>query len=148
YLHCLDEQQSVQRTAGPGPRPPTVPADCPYGKKVHQAHGEFLDVKQSEAEALTYKHYVDKLLPFYERFATRPVASLTEADGLGYQTWLMNEKEWKKGKKQMKGLGPCSVNHHLRAARTFLSWCARPARRYIPFNPWSGLNYLKEHGRE
>ena len=60
----------------------------------------------------------------------------------------MNEKEWKKGKVKMKGLGACTVNHHLRAAKTFLNWCAKPGHRHITYNPWSDIKYLKEHGRE
>src|SRR5438094_5380714 len=48
----------------------------------------------------------------------------------------------------MRGLGHCSVNHHLRAAKTFLNWCAKPGRRYITHNPWNEIKYLKEHGRE
>jgi len=60
----------------------------------------------------------------------------------------MKEKEWKKGKTPMKGLGPCSVNHHLRAAKTFLNWCASPGRRYVSHNPWTAVKYLKEQGRE
>ncbi len=148
YLNRLDDEQASKPTPGPGIRRTEVPADCPHGKKVHEAHDEFLDMKKSDGEALTYKHYVDKLLPFYERFATRVVASLSETDGVAYKKWLMNDKEWKKGKESKKGLGPCSVNHHLRAAKTFLNWCAKPGRRYIQFNPWSDIKYLKEYGRE
>jgi len=148
YLTQLDRVRETNPTPGPGIRPSIIHPDCPYGKKVHEAHDEFLDVKKTDGEALTYKHYVEKLLPFFERFAKRVVASLTEADGVSYKNYLMNEKEWKKGKTKMKGLGACSVNHHLRAAKTFLNWCASPGRRYISHNPWSNIKYLKEHGRE
>jgi hypothetical protein len=75
------------------------------------------------------------------------VASLTEADGIDYKNYLIKGKEWKKGKSKMRGLGPCSVNH-LRAAKTFLNWCASPGRKYISYNPWSAVKYLKEQGRE
>lgn len=148
HLTRLDECREQTPTPGPGIRPVSVPPDSPHGKKVHEAHDEFLDVKKTDGEALTYKHYVDKLLPFFERFGARVVASLTEADGIAYKGFLMKEKEWKKGKKWVRGLGPCSVNHHLRAAKTFLNWCASPGRRYIAYNPWSGIKYLKEQGRE
>jgi integrase len=144
----MDEERAKAPTPGPGVRPSTVSPDCPNGKKVHEAHDEFLDAKKADGEPLTYKHYVDKLLPFFDRFGTRVVASLTEADGVRYKRFLMEEKEWKKGKTKMKGLGPCSVNHHLRAARTFLNWCAAPGRRYITWNPWGAIKYLKEQGRE
>jgi integrase len=149
YLTNLDDQHKDNPTPGPGVRPAsTIPADTPFGKRVHQTHDEFLDAKKTDGEALTYKHYVDKLLPFYDRFGARAVASLTEEDGIAFKKFLMTEKEWKKGKKLMKGLGPCSVNHHLRVAKTFLNWCAKPGRRYITHNPWSDIKYLKEQGRE
>jgi integrase len=148
YLNRLDEERAKAPTPGPGIRPSTIHPDCPHGNKVHEAHDEFLDVKKTEGEPLTYKHYVDKLLPFFDRFADRLVASLTEADGISYKSYLMNEKEWKKGKTKMKGLGACSVNHHIRAAKIFLNWCASPGRRYITHNPWSAVKYLKEQGRE
>ena len=149
YLNRLDDEREKNPTAGPGIRPPAaIPADTPYGKKIHEAHDEFLDAKRADGEPLTYKHYVDKLLPFYDRFGARAVASITETDGIAYKNYLMNEKVWKKGKEKMKGLGPCSVNHHLRAAKTLLNWCAKPSRRLITHNPWADIKYLKEHGRE
>ncbi len=149
YLTRTDEERQKNPTPGPGIRPPAaIPADSPYGKRVHEAHGEFLDAKRADGEALTYKHYVDKLLPFYDRFGARAVASLTEADGVAYKSYLINDKDWTKGKKKMKGLGACSVNHHLRAAKTFLNWCATSGRRLITHNPWADIKYLEEHGRE
>lgn len=148
YLQRLDDERVQSLTPGPGIRPAILAPDSLHGKKVHEAHDEFLDAKRSDGEARTYKHYVDKLLPFYERFGTRVVASLSEADGIAYKNYLMNEKEWKKGKTRMKGLGPCSVNHHLRAAKTFLNWCTKPGHRHLTYNPWSDIKYLKEHGRE
>jgi integrase len=149
YLNRLDDERTHTPTPGPGVRPATlVAADCPYGKKVHEAHDEFLDAKKTDGEALTYKHYVDKLLPFFDRFGGRAVVTLTESDGIAYKNYLMHEKEWVRGKTRVRGLGPCSVNHHLRAAKTFLNWCAKPGRRYIIHNPWVDIKYLKEHGRE
>jgi hypothetical protein len=44
-------------------------------------------------QVLTYKHYVEKLLPFYDRFGARAVASLTEDDGIAFKKFLMTEKE-------------------------------------------------------
>src|SRR5688500_3744834 len=61
YLTRRDEEQELYPAPGPGVRRP-VPPDCPHGKKVHEAHDEFLDVKKIEGEPLTYRHYVDKLL--------------------------------------------------------------------------------------
>ena len=148
YLTRMDDEREKSPTPGPGIRPSTTNPDNAYGKKVHEAHDEFLDAKKADGEPLTYKHYVDKLLPFHERFGGRVVTSLTEADGVAYKAYLMNEKEWTKGKTKVKGLGACTVNHHLRAAKTFLNWCAKPGRRLITHNPWSDIKYLKEHGRE
>src|SRR5437868_2369137 len=76
YLSRQDEERERSPTPGPGVRPLSIPPDCPHGKKLHEAHDEFLDAKRADGEALTYKHYVDKLLPFYERFGHRVVASL------------------------------------------------------------------------
>ena len=149
YLIRLDDEREKAPTPGPGIRPATLAqAASLHGKTVHEAHDEFLDAKQTDGEPLTYKHYVDKLLPFFERFSSRTIASLTEADGIAYKNYLMHEKKWVKGKTPMQGLGACSVNHHLRAAKTFLNWCAKPGRRYITHNPWAEIKYLKEHGRE
>jgi len=148
YLTGLDEAREQTPTPGPGVKPAAAVRDGGPGKKVHEAHDEFLDAKNADGEPLTYKHYVDKLVPFYERFGSRTLASLTEADGVTYKSFLMRDKEWQKGKKKMKGLGACSVNHHLRAAKTFLNWCAKPGRRHITHNPWADVKYLKEHGRE
>lgn len=145
YLTRLDEAREQAPTPGPGVRPAAL---AEGGKAVHEAHDEFLDVKQTDGEPLTYRHYVDKLRPFYARFGPRPVASLTEADGVAYKGYLMKEKEWTKGKRKVRSLGPCSVNHHLRAAKTFLNWCASPGRRYVTHNPWAAVKYLKERGRE
>ena len=148
YLNQMDAERELAPTPGPGIRPATSISEGAYGKKVHDAHDEFLDAKKADGEPLTYKHYVDKLLPFYERFGGRILSSLTEADGIAYKSYLINDKEWKKGLKKVRGLGACTVNHHVRAAKTFLNWCAKPGRRYITFNPWCDIKILKEHGRE
>jgi integrase len=149
HLTAMDEAREESPTPGPGVRPAAfAPEASPHGKLVCDAHDDFLDAKKVESEELTYVHYVDKLAPFYDRFGTRAVASITEADGIAYKRYLMKEKEWTKGKTPMKGLGACSVNHHLRAARTFLNWCCKEGRRYLQRNPWEDVKYLKEQGRE
>src|SRR5262249_27000435 len=56
YLNQLDEAREHTPTPGPGIRPFFVAPDCPHGKKIHEAHDEFLDVKRTEGEPLTYKH--------------------------------------------------------------------------------------------
>jgi integrase len=122
--------------------------EFPDAKRADEAHDEFRDAKRADGEPLTYKHYVDKLLPFYERFGERVIASLSKADGIACKSYLMKDKEWKKGKTTMKGLGACSVNHYLRAAKTFLNWCASPGQRHITYNPRDAIEHLKEHGRE
>src|SRR4051812_23468929 len=154
YLHRLDEEQrrgDRPPTPGPGVTPRIHP-DCQAGLKVHEAHEAFLDFKESENPEgrahLTYVHYRDKLLPFRERFAGRVLASLTEEDGVAYKKWLMSEKEWRRGKETVRGVGPCSTNHFLRAAKTFLNWCAKPARRWVAHNPWADVGYLAERPRE
>jgi hypothetical protein len=124
-------------------------------KLAGEVHDEFLDVVESENQPLTYDHYCNKLKPFVERFGHLPIASLTETDGLAYKQWLLKEKEWIKGGKKpgqksttMKGVGPTTCNHFLRAAKTLLNWAAKPKRGYLAVNPWSDIKFLQEKSRE
>jgi integrase len=48
----------------------------------------------------------------------------------------------------MRGVGPATVNHHIRAAKTLLNWAAKASRRYIDLNPWQKIGYLTEKSRE
>src|SRR5207244_4487068 len=95
YLGKLAEDQQSTPTPGSGIHPASG-----GDKLVGEVHDDFLDFKKSESEPLTYKHYVDKLKPFFERFGNRPIASLTEQDGLAYKNWLRTKKEWLKGGKK------------------------------------------------
>ena len=54
----------------------------PQARLVADVFNEFLDVKKVENDELTYIHYRDKITPFYQRFGTRPIRSLTLQDGL------------------------------------------------------------------
>jgi hypothetical protein len=54
----------------------------PTAKSVAEVFDEFLNVKRVEKDELTYVHYRDKITPFYQRFGTRPIRSLTLQDGL------------------------------------------------------------------
>src|SRR5262249_44791905 len=99
----------------------------------------------------TYSWYRDKLDPFFERFGDRLIASLTYQDGLSYKKWLMEEKAWKKGKAEVRGLGNTSVNHHIRAAKTLLEWACKPSRRQkygLAVNEWQEIGPLTEKPRE
>lgn len=123
-------------------------------KLAGEAHDEFLDLKKGD-DPLTYRHYVDKLKPFVERFGHRPLASLTEQDGADYKRWLLTEKPWVKGGKRpgqksavVRGVGPTTCNHFLRAAKTLLNWAAKPKRGYLPANPWQDIRLLTEKPRE
>jgi integrase len=153
YLGQLAEAQAT-RPVGSGIRSSLV-ADPEQGRLAGEVHDEFLDFKQAESEPLTYQHYVSKLKPFVERFGHRPLASLTEADGIAFKKWLLNEREWVKGNKKeshkgrrVKGVGPATCNHFMRAAKTLLNWAAHPKRRHIPHNPWQEIGYLPERPRE
>lgn len=120
----------------------------PGEKTVAEVFDEFLDFKESETDPETYKHYCGKLAAFYERFGTRGIRSITLKDGLAYKKWLIETKPWKKGKKTEKGVGPTTVNHHIRAARTLFNWAKMSSRGYIDRNPWEEIRYLPEKGRE
>jgi len=129
--------------------------DPEHGKLAGEVHDEFLDVAKSETAPQTYRHYVNKLKPFVERFGQRPITSLTEADGLAYKQWLLKEKKWIKGGKKpgqksvtMIGVGPTTCNHFLRSAKTLLNWAAKPKRGYLAANPWSDIKLLQEKPRE
>ena len=154
YLGRLAQAREEGKVPGPvgsGIRPKTADA----GMLAGEVHDLFLDFKKSESEPLTYRHYLDKLKPFLDRFGHVPVASLTERDGFAFKQWLLTEKEWVKGGKKpgqksrrMKGVGPTTCNHFLRAARTLLNWAAHPKRGYLPSNPWADVKLLKEKPRE
>src|SRR5262249_35916636 len=53
----------------------------------------------------------------------------------------------KKGKKTAKGVSPTTVNHNLRAARTFFNFCEHRVRRWLAHNPWEGIDLLPERTR-
>lgn len=144
----------ARKPVGSGIRPKGV-HDPEDSKLAGEVHDEYLDVVKSENEPSTYKHYLNKLKPFVERFGHLPIAKLTERDGLTYKQWLLKDKKWVKGGKKvgqksvtMKGVGPTTCNHFLRAAKTLLNWAAKPKRRYIASNPWSDIKLLQEKPRE
>jgi integrase len=150
YLGQLEAERAVRAPVGIG-----IQVRADDEKLVGEVHDEFPDFKQSESEPLTYRHYVDKLKPFLDRFGHRTIASLTEADGIAYKKWLRTEKEWTRGSKEegkkgvkMRGVGPTTCNHFVRAAKTLLNWAANPKRGFIPHNPWSEIGLLHEKPRE
>jgi integrase len=56
-----------------------------------------------------------------------------------------------KGKTPMNGVGPTTVNHHIRAAKDLFGWASRPSRRQkygIAVNPWQEIKSLTEKPRE
>lgn len=153
YLGKLESD----REEGLAPRPvgSGIAAPEPGQKLAGEVHDEFLDFKKSESEPATYTHYVDKLKPFLERFGHRPIGSITEQDGIAYKRWVLTEREWVRGGKKpgqksarVKGVGPKTCNHFLRAAKTLLTWAAQPKRRFIPGNPWEDIKLLQEKSRE
>jgi integrase len=147
-------QGTATRPVGSGIQARPV-SDPEQGRLAGEVHDEYLDHAKVEADPATYKHYVNKLKPFVERFGHRPIASLTEKDGIDYKRWLLHEREWVKGGKKegqkslrVKGVGPVTCNHFLRAAKTLFNWAAHPKRGLIPSNPWADIKYLNEKPRE
>lgn len=63
YLTRVDEGRELFSTPGPGVWLVCVPPNSPHGKKVHEAHDKFLDVKKTDGETFTHKHYGDTLHP-------------------------------------------------------------------------------------
>ena len=153
-----DAQQEAKVTVpGPGIRadlPPVLPTQPaqnyapglagPQAVTVAQVFDEFMDMQKTENDEDTYSFSQDKLATFYERFATRPIRSLTYEEGLAYKRWLQNDKPWRKGKTKMKGLGPTSVNHYMRAAKTLLNWAVEHEREYLDRNPWKKIKFMNE----
>jgi integrase len=159
----------IQREDAKNGRAPSVavpaPADSPAAPgpavgvewpTVGQAYNAFMREQQLRVEAGTLAEdtlswYTDKLEPFGQRFAGRPVNSITYTEGLEYQGWLRKRKEWRKGKQKVVGLKASSANAYVRAAKTFLEWASKPSRRAtygLLSNPWEELEYLPEKGRE
>lgn len=132
-------------TPGPGIR---VSPDSKSQRLVADLFNEFMRLKQVETSEPTFNYYRECLTPLFEKFGTRPLMSITLQDGLFYKNFLMREIEWKKGKKKMRGLGACSVNHRVRCARMMFGWAAKASRQYIPNNPWDEVKYLPEKERE
>jgi integrase len=157
----LVQLDDLKRTGGvptdldpgrPPGRPPALLPRVTY-PTVPDALDDFMTFVKSESSAGTYRWYQEKLWPLRERFADWAVNKLTYQEGLKYKTWLRQEKSWRKGKKGplQKGLANTTVNHHLRAARTFLEWCCKPSRRHtygFAVNPWEEIGYLDVKPRE
>jgi integrase len=139
------DAQQERAVAGPGIR---LPADVNAAKTVADVIQEFLDFQAVESAPRTYQFYKEKLATLLQKFGTRPVASLTLTDGISHKRWLMEDKPWVRGKTVRHGLGPTTVNHHIRCARMLLAWAAKPSRKYILINPWQEIGYLDEQGRE
>lgn len=118
---------------------------------VSQVYEDFLNVKKAENELQTYLGYRDCLEPFFQKFATRTISSLTYEEGIEYKQWLKTEKEWVKGKVKMKGLGPARVNKCMRVAKMLMSWASKPSRRAkygITENTWQEIRQEVEQPRE
>jgi integrase len=147
-------QGAVAPTPEPGVPPPVVAPEKlagPPSKTVAQVYEEFMALKESENRGGTPAWYRDKLDPFFERFANRPLATLTLKDGLDYKTYLRHDKVWYRGKTRVRGLKDTTVNAHVRAAKTLLGWACKPSRRHqtgLLVNPWEEIGYLAEKPRE
>jgi integrase len=120
---------------------------------VRDAFKAFMDHVKSESSEATYAWYQEKLYPLYERFHDWATNTISYQDGISYKNWLRHEKPWRRGKNGLarKGVGPTTVNHHLRAARSFLGWLSKPSRRHnygLAANPWEEIKFLTEKPRE
>jgi integrase len=138
-----EDRQQSGHDPGPGVRPA-----APHAVTVLEAYDEFLDYKKTERSADTYDHYRRKLRFFVERFGSRPVSGLTERDGIEYKRWLMEDREWVKGKTKVRGVGPVQVNHCLTAANVLLNWAAERPRGYCRANPWAAIGRLTTKPRQ
>ena len=147
----MDDAREKAPTAGPGIRPASIPADTPFGKKVHEAHDEFLDAKKADGEPLTYKHYVDKLLAvLHDEASWRPCCSLADRGGRR-RLQILSDARQGMGEGQNAGEGTRSLLRESpspRRARPFSTGAGKPGRRHITYSPWADIKYLKELGRE
>lgn len=166
YLQAVDAGQAVPAPsqvpsqASAGAAKPAAPTTNPAlaGPRVillGEVHDEFLDFHLKKAvtdkERETYTHYVNKLKPLVDQFGNRPINSITEDDGWAYRKWLRTEKPWVSGKTKKKGVGPCTTNHCVRAAKTFFNWVCKPKHHHkygLLYNPWVDIEYFPEKGRE
>jgi integrase len=151
----LDEAQrngTAMPSPGPGIAPLVVSPSAldPKLPTVTQAIDAYLDFQKEEVAPASFEWYKRKLQPMYERFGERPVASLTPEDGTRYKKWLREEKTWRRGKSEAKGLKGGAI-HCLRAAMCMLRWVCKPSRRRqygVTMNPWEELSVPKTKGRK
>jgi len=118
---------------------------------VAQVYEDYLNVKKAENEEATYLGYRDCLEPFFQKFASRLINSITYEEGIEYKNWLMNEKEWMKGKELMKGVGPARTNKCIRVVKTMFNWASKPSRRArygLAENTWQEIRVETEQPRE
>jgi len=135
---------------GPGIASPMSEASSPI---VQSVLDDFLEFKEEENPGPTFDWYKEKLKPIFTQFGTRPIATISTSDATKYKGWLRRDKPWKRGKNSVvrKGVGPTTVNHHLRAAKMFFSWAYKPSRRHkygLTMNVFEEIGYLTEIPRD
>jgi len=128
--------------------PPTRPSASPT---VPEALMAFFDRCKADCSPATLEWVVEKARPLNERFALRTMASITTADIQSLKSWLKDEKPWNRGKRAFKGLSNTTVNHHLRAFKSFFNWACKPSRRKtygLLDNPAEEVEFLVDKQRE
>ncbi|OAI54975.1 hypothetical protein AYO44_13885 [Planctomycetaceae bacterium SCGC AG-212-F19] len=95
----------------------------------------FLQYCEVDKAPGTVTHYNSKLKPFVARFGSQPVRQLHLTDGVTFKKALIEKK-----------LENCTINHHVRAAKTALNWAVDA--EFLPKNPWRKIKFLPEEGRQ
>lgn len=121
------------------------------GWTVCVAVEKFLAYKAAEKSAGTASWYTDRLQPFLERFRNDLLANISLEMGVAFKEWLLQDKEWVRGKKQMKGVSRNTCNGYMRAAKTLFNWCCKSQQRAsgLTANPWHEMDSaVSTDGRE
>lgn len=106
----------------------------------------------------TFTFYQRNLQQLITRIGGRRLRTVTQQDAVAYKRWRKSEARTKptgrrKGQKlgQVRtptGLGPTSINHHLRSAKWLFNWCVLHEPPLLHRSPFRSLKLEQEQGRE
>lgn len=136
------DRLKVKRHENGGVLPPKL--------SIAEIAAQFLQFVETEKAQATFVYYKSLLQPFVNGFEDEPAINppftgfgtkwgheLRLIDGVAYKKILID-----------LGYEPCTINHHVSAAKTVLNWAAEDAVGYLTKNPWKKIKKLAERGRE
>lgn len=148
----LLDRLKVERHDGGGRLPPEL--------TVAEAAALFLREVETDKgpDHRTFTFYQRNLQRLIARVGNRRLRTITQQDATAYKGWLKSDARTKptgrrRGQKLGKvrtptGLGPTSVNHHLRSAKRLFNWCILHEPPLLHRSPFRGVKLEEEHGRE